>query len=188
MDTATATSRPRRPRRGQVSQGTFISPGAVCRDDAPAVARRYWRCQYLFADRYALQEAEPDPEQPAPRMRIGAGGIVPADVVVVGVVHVSSGSWMPVRILISSRMQPPDTSLTFVHRYSSSPGRCRKQLAHEPRQGASASGRTIIQLHSKSATQDRPLTILYLLLFLFVLAGSPFDFLAHPLLIRRYLS
>ena len=96
MDTATATSRPRRPRRGQVSQGTFISSGAVCRDDASAVTRRYWRCQYLFADRYALQEAEPDPEQPVPRMRIGAGGIVPADVVVVGVVHVSSGSWMPI--------------------------------------------------------------------------------------------
>ena len=167
MDTATATSRPRRPRRGQVSQGAFVSPGAVRGDDAPAVARRYERCQYLFADRYALQEAEPDPEQPTPRMLIGAGGIVPADVVVVGVVHVSSGSWMPVRTFISYGMQSPDTSLTFIHRSSSSPVGWRKQLTHEPRQGASASGRTIIQLHSKSGTQDRPPTVLYLLLFLY---------------------
>ncbi|VDB84966.1 unnamed protein product [Peniophora sp. CBMAI 1063] len=41
-------------------------------------------------DKY-LREAECDPEQPVPRIRIGEGGIATVNVVVVGVVHIQGG-------------------------------------------------------------------------------------------------
>jgi len=33
---------------------------------------------------------------PDPRWRIGEGGILPQDIIIIGAIHVSSGSWMPI--------------------------------------------------------------------------------------------
>jgi hypothetical protein len=44
----------------------------------------------------SFQGAVSEPHQGDPRWRIGFNGITRNDVILVGVVHVSSGSWMPI--------------------------------------------------------------------------------------------
>ena len=51
---------------------------------------------FAFSDSRALQEAEPDPDQPTPRLCIGTGGLTTSNVFIIGVIHVSHGSWMPI--------------------------------------------------------------------------------------------
>ena len=42
------------------------------------------------------QNREVDTENPVPRWHIGEGGVQPHEIVIVGAIQVSSGSWMPI--------------------------------------------------------------------------------------------
>jgi len=54
----------------------------------------------------ALQECRRDSSQNDPRWRIGEGGVTLDDVVIIGIVHVSSGSW---QVLLQLRQPSPQT-------------------------------------------------------------------------------
>jgi len=43
-----------------------------------------------------LQNRRPDGGHPDPRWRIGEGRILPQDIIIIGAIHVSSGSWQPI--------------------------------------------------------------------------------------------
>jgi hypothetical protein len=43
-----------------------------------------------------LQTCQPDTGCPNPKWHMGQAGIRPSDIVIIGAVHVSAGSWMPI--------------------------------------------------------------------------------------------
>lgn len=43
-----------------------------------------------------LQNRKPDAGCPDPKWHIGETGIRPVDIVIIGAVHVSAGTWMPI--------------------------------------------------------------------------------------------
>ena len=50
----------------------------------------------LGTDAHVLQNCKPDTGCPTSKWHIGETGIRPSDIVIIGAVHVSAGSWMPI--------------------------------------------------------------------------------------------
>jgi len=50
----------------------------------------------LGTDAHVLQNCKRDAGCPTPKWHIGETGIKPSDIVIIGAVHVSAGTWMPI--------------------------------------------------------------------------------------------